>query len=70
MLCRACFSEFVGASEGVPGSLLDAFSLKNVSFRISEIPVKTKQAQRFSRSRHPGRREKVTQNVVGIRWKI
>ena len=44
-------------------------SLKNINLSISEIPLKTWQAQCFRRSRHPGGREKVTKKVVRIRWK-
>ena len=40
-----------------------------MNLRISEIPLKAWQAQCFSRSWHPGGREKVTKKVVGIRWK-
>ena len=55
-----------GVSRGV---FYSTFSLKNINLSISEIPLKAWQAQCFSRSRHPGGREKVTKKVVGIRWK-
>ena len=69
MLFWMCFSECLGASEGVPGVFYSTFSLANINLSISEIHRKAWQAQCFSRSRHPGGREKVTKKVVGIRWK-
>ena len=56
-------------AEVVPGGLLQHFFIKEHNFSISEILLKAWQAQCFSRSRHPGGREKVTKKVVGIRWK-
>ena len=64
VLFWVCFSEFLGAFEGVPGVFYSTFSLKNVNLRISEIPLKAWHAQCFSRSRHPGGREKVIKKVL------
>ena len=64
MLFWACFSEFLGAFEGVPGGLLEHFFVNKREFKDFGNTSKSMAGAVFSRSRHPGGREKVTKRLL------